>query len=374
MIYNFNHSNSSSFNQLPCDALDSIAQYLHPKDFYSMRSVGISIDETAYWHMRHAALNDAIKYRSPGLARYFGQTRDAHELVWIMTTTTESAIQETVCQYYTIRFPKNIEDLAHAFVVTGDTRMFVYVVARHPSAISEDTIDIVYIRNKFAMLSVLFVKTPRIFINWTFGNYKQAADPEVIRNAVSGVATYLDRRHCTVLLDILQKYSQWLWQYQTGVAATRDTIAAIDDIVQHHTGMSASDKYSKSTVKYALASPHAEFLEYLVYRGLHVVPEMFRATNDPRKLKLLWKSNIAQKYSNIMVMLAILVAATVVNIFSAKFDKIEKSGSINNPPAIASTIVTSANDNPNRSKTLHHIIQSPSGRLGISRNTTKLRV
>lgn len=298
-----------SLTVLPDDALSTVVHFLTPRDFYSLKTV-ITVDDSLFWYDREITLSEAVR-RCPSLTRYVLDNSDNLEYTTIcdMVHLTQNAwVHKSLYSKFVERWPKQTDVLNMAFVEHGANAMFSYSVARNPSSVTLDTMDLAYLHSKWLMMSQIFIQNPRIFIDWVFGNYRQATDPEVVNN-LRYVLLYLHPRSRAALATILTKYHEWLWSYKLDRSETLKTVVAIHrlEVLKFE-----PERY----LTRALNSPCSDFLEYLLVRGMTVEPYMFKITHDFDKLKMLYSAQVVQKYHKILVILFILIVAIMINLIS----------------------------------------------------------
>jgi len=154
-------------------------------------------------------------------------------------------------------------------------------------------------------LTLAFRYNTRDFIAWVFGEFMAPADPEVIviLRYVLQLQTPSER---IILTRILNKYHEWLWRTKLDALPT---IAAIHSLKLF---IFKPIDY----LKYALRSEQSEYLEYLILQGLEIEPDMIRQTASIDKMRLLMNAQVVQKYQKIMVLIFVLIAAVVMNMFA----------------------------------------------------------
>lgn len=303
---------------IPEDVTMMMCDYLEPRDFYNFKTV-VPQQDMIYWWNKTVDIATAVNRKCPSLLRALLMANPTdpptvYELAAMAATTRQHDLHRVVFEVGMRLWPTGAMDcLSNVFVEQGNNTMFTYVVTRSPQlTVSMDTFDMVYLHSKWLMLSVLFVKAPRQFIQWVFGSYMHATDPAVIKN-LRFVLMYLRPAERQSLARILHKYHEWLWNYKLTTPKTLDTIAAIHEL-------HVVDWTPETYVERAMASPGIDYLEYLLIKGQTVEPYMMKMTDEMDKLRLLWNAQMVQKYNRIVVMIMILITAAVANLILCKIE------------------------------------------------------
>jgi hypothetical protein len=333
--------------KLPEDMLSHVSGFLTPRDFYNTKtavSSGLSTVQRdqlncIYWWREEVPLQRAVLAGCPSLVRWVVRCdteMEPEEVIIacdLLSTTLElpySIVIPTQIALHDalrVRWPAYLSTMMGKWVDTANTHMFNYQIARAPRAATADVLDLIYTHERWLMLAIAFRYAPRAFILWAFGNYREAADAELVAN-MRFVMYHLETRDRIVLTHILRKYHDWLWCNKLDRAATLQTIASLHSLecagarIVPFDPSSAPQKTGGTgtrPVSYfhlAARSPVHDFLEYLLLRGLEVEPAMLQQTHDLKKLRLMMAAQFVQKYQKIMVMILVLVAAIVLNIFT----------------------------------------------------------
>jgi len=312
---------SNFLSNLPEDLFSHVVQFLTPRDFYAVKTVttsGMSPEQRDqincyYWWREEVALTRAAIAACPSLVRWVVRNDPdltADEVVHTTAFTRDRGAAVALHDSGLQRYPAAAAAMLEQWVTCGDIGMFHFQVERGAAAATPDVFDSIYLHSQWGMLALVFRHAPRAFIRWTFGDFIDVADPEVVTN-LRWVLRYLDARDQLVLIRILNKYHDWLWRTKLDRTATLQTIVALHSL-------EVVPFQPERHLAQALASPQHDFLEYLLLRGLEVEPDMLRRTHDLKKMRLLMAAQVVQKYQKIMVMLLVLIVAVVLNVYTGK--------------------------------------------------------
>jgi hypothetical protein len=298
-----------SLTSLSEDTLSHIMGFLEPLEFYNCKTV-IIMDNDMYWWNKPINLMEAVKRQNASLTSWVLERlpRDGiqpRDIVSLVHYARIPQVQKVLYKTYISYWPEQIHLILEAFVVTGAINTFTWVSWKNPVHITDDIFDVIFLYRKWIMMACLFRHTPRQFILWCFGNYKQAADPDIIRS-MRYILNELYPYDQVVLKKILKKYHEWLWQYKLNDVSTLLTIFEI-----HRLNIFEFDPHKYFI--YAAKSQHPDFISYLIFKGLVVESNMLKNTNNLEQLKILYNTQVVQKYHNILVMLAVLLMAVIVN-------------------------------------------------------------
>lgn len=339
-------------SEIPEDLLQHIVSFLPAKDFYSLKIVIKNIDDGIFWYNIPISLQQAVRVENSSLVRWILNNTVIYprDVIQIVHLTTNILVHKQLYTKFLNTWPAQISLLTNTFVAAGNNQMFNHLISRNPATVTQDTADCAYAHEKWIMMSCIFAKAPKIFIEYVFGSYKYAADPEVILN-LRYVLLYLYPSERLILTGILKKYHEWLWNKMLTTNRTLATIVAIHKL-------EIFTFVPSCYVKRAMSSPAPDYLEYLLLKGLLYDPSLLLLTNDVDKLKLVYAANVVQKYHKIMVMLMLLLTVVVGNLLLSN-TKIESSWRKN-----TSKHVTTA-----KSQTILHSQPNSGWRFGISSGT-----
>ncbi len=191
----------------------------------------------------------------------------------------------------------------------ADIRVFNFLVSSYPQHVTADTFDQVYFQNNWIMLSILYLKTPRLFITWVFGTYLSAGDPEVIQN-LKHVMVYLSPDQRDTFCNILSHYHDWLWRY-TPTGALQ-CIQSLNEFLTLN---------PEIYIGKALDAPDNGYLEFLILRKRinFEEPSLMKRVRNTEKMRMIWTAAFDQKAEKIMILLIILILATFIGTFSNNF-------------------------------------------------------
>lgn len=306
--------------KLPEDIVSHVVGFLTPGDFYAAKtavSSGLSPIQRdqlncIYWWRDGVQLGRAVLAKCPTLVRWIircDQDMEPEEVVAACDLTRDISTHIALYTSLRIRWASQLSPMLEKWIETSNTPMFNYQVVRCSQDVTIDALDLIYTHDRWIMLATAFHYAPHIFVRWAFGNYRDAADAELISN-MRFVMYHLTPGDRVIFTQILRRYHDWLWLNKLDRAATLQTIASLHSL---------ENVISFDPITYfqlAVASPIHDFLEYLLLRGLEVEPSMMQQTHDLKKLRLLMSAQFVQKYYKIMVMILVLVAAIIFGIFT----------------------------------------------------------
>lgn len=336
------------------DVMQHIVHFLNPSDFYSLKQVIPTLDDGIFWWDRSIALQTAVIAGNSSLVHWILRNHTFHpnDVCQMVHLTNNAFIHKAIYSLFIEVWPKELPILIDAFISHGCNSIFKYLISRDTSVVTQDTCDAVYLHSKWIMLSAIFVKAPKQFIMYVFGNYKHAADPEVILN-LRFVLLYLYPSERAMLSAILIKYHEWLWSKKVYSPNALATIVAIHKL-------EILKFLPQNYVQRAIGSPVPDYLEYLIFQNLEIEPRMFLMTRDIDKLKLLYNAQTVQKYQKIMIMLLILISVIVGNLFFRHDSKSLKIESV-------TTIKHNVDERTAKtSQTIFHPEETSGWRFGIS--------
>lgn len=333
------------------DIMQHIAHFLPVKDFYNLKQVVPTINDGDYWWDKPITLATAVSKECSTLVKWILDSSDLQpiDITSVVHLTNNAFVHKELYYKFLDLWPKNISLLIDAFVSHGCNNIFKYIISRNTKCVTQDTCDSVYLHERWIMMACIFVKSPKQFIEYVFGSYKNAADPEVILN-LRFVLLYLYPSERILLSNILIKYHEWLWNKMLHKENTLDSIVAIHKLEVFKFN---PNKY----VKLALESKYSIYIEYLVLQNLVIEPWMMSMTRDVDKLRIIYSAQTTQKYQKLMLLLIILIALVFGNLFF-RDSKIESNLLINKDEY-------SAIQKP---KKILHPEENPGWRFGVSSN------
>ena len=309
-----------NLTNLADDPMSTVLGFLEPRDYYKLKRVMV-IDDTLFWWNRPVSLDIAVDSDCASLTTWVLDRLPLPELqprdiLGFVSRARSPPVQKAIYLAFSVIWPDKISMILEAFIISGSSKILSWISWQTPNVIVGDVFDTVFLYKKWNILSSLFIHTPRQFVSWCFGNYKYAADPDVIRS-MRYVLLLLYYRDRAALISIIRKYHDWLWQYKLDHPSTLGTIVEI------HKLQIVEDFDPHRYFCYSAKSPVPEFTEYLLIKGLVVESNMFRMTRDIDQLRLLYNAQVAQKYHNILLMIAVLVFAAIIDIIAHNSVKIE---------------------------------------------------
>lgn len=187
---------------------------------------------------------------------------------------------------------------------------FEYLV-RKGNTVSSDQLDRIYESQRWCMFATVFRYTPRLIIDYLFGDYHNSTDPQLISH-MRNVLHYMRVHDRKIFTTVLEKYHIWLWNF---LSHRRNTLSTIDAIVR----LQLFEFKPKQYIHQALCSIHPEYLTYLITRGATFeLQDVFDAARyNYRYATTVYNSLVVRSRDEILavlILLMILILAWIIKI------------------------------------------------------------
>ena len=295
----------SAISCLPSDALQASSSWLAPADFYHARTVWSILDQTTYWRGTLPTLPYAIRNHCPALVREIVETSlPDHSAIEHAASDAPIKLIDILWRYYNRMWPGRTPVLLGVFATANNFAAFSTFA--NPTSVDWDEL---YGYNRWNMIAWAAARAPVQAARWIFGN----PDARIIADA----SRELPRRLPALILRIFDAAA--LSAADRSWYATASTPAADLGIIDALWQWSARPGcvYPNNTVRYkdaAMQSPHACYLEYLTVKGLPIETQMIATADTFEKQRIVWMATVEQKFVRIVLLIAILVIAAVLNI------------------------------------------------------------
>lgn len=186
---------------------------------------------------------------------------------------------------------------------------------RRNMGINPDTVDLMYEHRRWRMVAQVFRYTPKLLIDYLFGNYRNPTDPYMIQET-RVILQYMRKHERCTFVTVLEKYHNWLWRF---LLHRSNTLGTIDAIIRLELFEFRPNVYMEA----AMASPHRDYLQYLVTRGATInMDEVYLAARyNHRYSAILYNHLVTCNRNEILIVMTFITMVMVALLLKNKNTK-----------------------------------------------------